>query len=418
MASLEGKKILLGVTGGIAAYKAADLCRQLTRKGCLVRVVMTRGATEFVSPLTFQALSGNPVHTELLDSDAEAGMGHIELAKWPDLILIAPATANIISLYAHGQASDLLTTLLLATQSKVAIAPAMNQAMWRHPITQLNIEKLRDSLAGTCEIWGPDEGAQACGDTGPGRLLEPEELAHRVVEFFDNKNLQQNKKTDLTGTRVVITAGPTREAIDPVRYISNHSSGKMGYALAAAFSASGAEVVLVSGPVDISAPMGVRCIQVTSACEMLSVAEEAVSDGCDIFVAAAAVADYRVETVASSKMKKKGDSDLVLKLCQNPDIVASIAAKPDKPFVVGFAAETNDLLAYAKAKMEKKNLDMIIANDVSKKGIGFNSDRNAVHVLCREQMVELPEQSKAALSQKIVEIIAARASQVAPGKSV
>lgn len=408
IASLENRKILLGVTGGIAAYKAADLCRQLTKNGYHVRVVMTRGATEFVSPLTFQALTGNPVHTELLDPEAEAGMGHIELAKWPDLVLVAPATANFISLYAHGQASDLLSTVLLATEAEVAIAPAMNQAMWRHPLTRKNIETLEHLPLGICRIWGPDDGVQACGDTGPGRMLEPLDIVGRVEDFFSRRAVAGKAEDSLFGRRVVITAGPTREAIDPVRYISNHSSGKMGYALAAAFRNLGAEVVLVSGPVEISAPAGVRCVPVTSACEMLASVERELSAGCDILVAAAAVADYRVENVASSKLKKKGKEDLELHLCQNPDIVATVAAREDKPFVVGFAAETDNLLEHARSKMKKKNLDMIIANDVSQTGIGFNSDRNAVHVLCAKQELELPEQNKSVLAGRLAEIIVSR----------
>lgn len=393
-------KVLLCVTGGIAAYKSAELCRALVKSGCEVRVVMSAGAQAFVSPLTFQALSGNPVHSDLLDPAAEAGMGHIELAKWPDLILVAPASAHFIASYAQGLAGDLLGTLLLASEAPVALAPAMNQAMWRHPLTQKNLASLQSLLAERIQILGPDSGEQACGDVGLGRMLEPEQI---VAELFAS-----NTEPRLVGKRVVLTAGPTREAIDPVRFISNHSSGKMGYALARACQQAGAEVVLVSGPVAIAPPEGVKLCRVESAREMLAEVERELSHGCDIFIATAAVADYRPELVADQKMKKQGAGGLSLTMVQNPDIVATVATRKDRPFVVGFAAETNNVLAYAKAKLHKKSLDMVVANDVSKAGLGFNSDDNEVQIVCADQVLELPAASKQVLAGKIVALLTER----------
>ena len=361
MTRLTQKRILLGITGGIAAYKAAELCRKLIAAGADVRVAMTPAATTFITPLTLQALSGNPVHTELLDPEAEAGMGHIELARWADLVLVAPASADFISRLVNGQADDLLTTCILATKSPIAVAPAMNQQMWAAETTLQNIEKAKQL---GIHLLGPDSGQQACGDIGFGRMLEPEVLAESAAELFETKAL--------TGKTVVITASTTREAIDPVRYISNHSSGKMGYAIATAAAEAGANTILISGPTQLPCPDRVTRINVESAKEMLS-ACEAHALGADSFIATAAVADYGVDA-AEQKIKKSADS-LTLTLHKNPDILATIAQHEQRPrFVVGFAAETNDVIRYATSKLEKKQLNAIVANDVSQEGIGFNSD--------------------------------------------
>jgi len=402
--SLSGKKILLGITGGIAAYKSAELCRELKKVGADVRVVMSRGATEFITPLTMQALSGNPVHLELLDPSAEAGMGHIELAKWPDLIVIAPATANFIARYSQGLADDLLSTLLLASQSPVALAPAMNQAMWLNPLTQRNINQLSALFEHHLSVWGPQEGEQACGDVGPGRMLEAREIALKVEALLAS-NSNPIKSGGLSGKRVIITAGPTREAVDPVRYISNHSSGKMGYALASACREQGAEVLLISGPCQLVCPEGVECKSVVSALDMHQAVMTALAEACDVFIASAAVADYRPRHLSDKKIKKKGEADMSIALCQNPDIVANVAAIENKPFTVGFAAETNDVIAYATGKLKKKKLDMIIANDVSNPAIGFNSEFNEVVVISASEQIKLEQQSKSDLSEKIVKLI-------------
>ncbi len=396
MHRLRNKRILLGISGGIAAYKSAELVRAITAAGGDVRVVMTQGAKEFITPLTLQALSGNPVHHSLLDPEAEAGMGHIELAKWADYILIAPASANCISRLAAGAADDLLTTLCLASVAPLAIAPAMNQAMWLDASTQANIEKIQNAKA--IKMWGPDQGQQACGDVGPGRMIEPVNLALMLAQQFENKAL--------SGKTVIITAGPTREAIDPVRYISNHSSGKMGYALATAAQEAGAHVVLISGPVQLAAPDRIERIDVESAQQMLE-AVEAQLPQADIFIGAAAVADYRPADLATQKIKKNND-EMNIHLIKNPDIIATVAAKPDKPFTVGFAAETQNVLAYARGKLEKKNLDMIIANDVSNKDIGFNSDDNAIIIIDKDQEKECPQASKYQLAQQIINHITAK----------
>jgi len=396
--NLSGKRILLGLTGGIAAYKSAELCRELKKLGADVRVVMSKGAQEFITPLTMQALSGNPVHTNMLDPTAEAGMGHIELAKWPDIIVIAPATANFIARYAHGFADDLLTTLLLASTSPVALAPAMNQSMWLHPLTQSNISALKACLGEALTLLGPGIGEQACGDIGPGRMLESHELAASLVSKF------VVQEQALLGKKVVITAGPTREAIDPVRYISNHSSGKMGYALAASCRRQGAEVVLISGPTVLDAPVDVCRKNVISAQDMHDAAMLEVDEGCDLFIACAAVADYKAASVERQKIKKEAQEAgmVVLSLQQNPDIVASVANRKDRPFTVGFAAETNDLLHYAESKLKKKNLDMIVANDVSKVDVGFNSDHNEVYVVTNGESVKIDRASKSSIAEKIV----------------
>ena len=393
---MSQKRILLGVTGGIAAYKSAELVRLLKKAGHSVRVVMTGGAEAFVTPLTFQALSGEPVRTSLLDPEAEAGMGHIELAKWAELVLVAPASANFIARLANGMADDLLTTVCCATEAPIVLAPAMNQAMWANARTRRNLALLEQD--GQISLWGPDAGDQACGDTGPGRMLEARAIAERV----DTPAAQL-----LAGQVVVVTAGPTREAIDPVRYISNHSSGKMGYALAAAARAAGARVILISGPVNLPAPSGVEVRSAISAREMLSETENAVAGGCDIFVATAAVADYRPESEAARKMKKTRE-ELSLTLVRNPDILATVAGRSSPPFTVGFAAETNDVESYARDKLKRKKLNMIVANDVSQPDVGFNSDRNTVTVFWPDGQIALENDTKTALAARLVELIAQR----------
>lgn len=395
MGRLNNRQILLGVTGGIAAYKAAELVRRLQDQGAEVRVVMTRAAQEFITPLTMQALSGNPVHTDLLDPAAEAAMGHIELARWADLVLVAPASADFIARLAHGHADDLLTTLCLATAAPIALAPAMNQGMWRDSATQANIDRLRER---NIALFGPAEGSQACGDIGPGRLLEVDQLVSLTIDLFPSRALE--------GQRVIITAGPTREALDPVRYISNHSSGKMGFALARAAADAGARVTLIAGPVALQTPERVRRVDVESAQQMFE-ATLARLDDCDIFIAAAAVADYRPQRVAEQKIKKQNE-ELTLTLVRNPDIVAAVAAHSPKPYTVGFAAETERVRDHARDKLERKNLDLIIANDVAGEGIGFNSDNNAVTVLWRSGELAIGERSKSQLARDLIEIIASR----------
>ncbi|MFM2579357.1 bifunctional phosphopantothenoylcysteine decarboxylase/phosphopantothenate--cysteine ligase CoaBC [Vibrio fortis] len=395
MQTLAGKKILLGISGGIAAYKCAELTRRLIERGAQVQVVMTHAAKEFITPLTMQAVSGRPVSDSLLDPAAEASMGHIELAKWADLVLLAPATADLIARMAAGMGNDLLTTLVLATDSPVAVSPAMNQQMYAHPATQENIATLKRR---GCHIWGPAAGEQACGDVGMGRMLEPMQLVHRCENFFQRKPLE--------GRSVLITAGPTREAIDPVRYISNHSSGKMGYALAEAAVKLGATVTLVSGPVALATPEGVTRVDVESAQQMFD-AVMGSAPRHDVFISCAAVADYRPHTVAEQKLKKvDGTDDMSIEMVKNPDIVASVASMTqDRPFTVGFAAETQDVEKYARGKLEKKNLDMICANDVSVEGQGFNSNNNALNLYWNDGDKSLPLESKEALSFKILEQI-------------
>ena len=361
------KNILVAVTGGIAAYKSAILVRRLKDYGFDVRVVMTKGAQAFVTPLTFQALSGHPVHTALLDSEAEAGMGHIELAKWAELLLVAPASCDVIAKFAHGLADDLLSTLYLATAAPVWVVPAMNQQMWSAHATQRNLNILRQDAV---TVIMPDAGEQACGDVGLGRMPEPEYLAKQVDKYFKQPQLLQ-------GRHVVITAGPTREAIDPVRYISNHSSGKMGFALAEACINAGARVTLIAGPVSLATPKGVERVDVVSADDMLEQSLKHVNS--DVFIATAAVADYKVEKVASQKIKKTGET-LTLNFVKNPDIVATMAKQSKRPFMVGFAAETQNIEDYANGKLVNKKLDMIACNDVSRGDIGFGADDNAMTV--------------------------------------
>lgn len=389
------RNIVLGVSGGIAAYKSAELIRQLKTRGADVRVVMTRGAREFITPLTLQALSGHPVHGELLDPEAELGMGHIELARWADLLLVAPATADLLARLAQGRADDLLTTVALATPAPQLLAPAMNQQMWRSAATQANIQVLRDR---GIRLIGPAAGEQACGDVGPGRMEEPASIAAAAENLFASGLL--------AGKRVLITAGPTREALDPVRFISNHSSGRMGFALARAAVEAGAATTLISGPVNLQTPDHVQRIDVTSAEDMLQASLDQLPH-CDIFIACAAVADYRPASIAGDKIKKSSEV-MSLELVRNPDIVASVAAHPQRPFTVGFAAETRDLLGYARDKLQRKGLDMIVANDVSAEGIGFNSDENAVTVLWGEGEQSLPRSGKQQIARDIIELVARR----------
>lgn len=393
MQTLAGKKILLGISGGIAAYKCAELTRRLIERGAQVQVVMTKAAKEFITPLTMQAVSGRPVSDSLLDPAAEASMGHIELAKWADLVLLAPATADLIARMSAGMGNDLLTTLVLATDSPIAVSPAMNQQMYRNVATQENIATLaRRGM----HIWGPAAGEQACGDIGPGRMLEPMQLVGLCEQFFQPKLL--------AGKSVLITAGPTREAIDPVRYISNHSSGKMGFALANAAAQLGAKVTLISGPVSLNTPAGVERINVASAQEMYA-AVTTHAPNRDAFISCAAVADYRPENVASQKLKKTENNDqMTINMVKNPDIVATVANMTEqRPFTVGFAAETNDVATYARGKLVKKNLDMICANDVSVEGQGFNSNDNAITLFWSQGELALALESKEALSFKILE---------------
>ena len=395
-------KIVLAITGGIAAYKSALLARLLVKEGFEVRVIMTQGAQQFITPLTLQALTGNEVHTELLDTHAELGMGHIELAKWADLVLIAPASANTLARLAMGMADDLLATVCLATTAPVMVAPAMNQQMWAHPAVQLNVQTLSDM---GYEMIEPDSGVQACGDVGAGRLPEPEILLRRVLNFKAKLMVPQS----LVGKKVTITAGPTVEAIDPVRFLSNHSTGKMGFALARACRDAGAEVTLIAGgKVDLITPLDVQRVNVLSANDMLQAANQSAAAGCDIFIATAAVADYRTRDAAPQKIKKTQD-EMTLDLVKNPDILATISHTYPDMFMVGFAAETQDVEKYARGKLASKDLDMIACNDVSRKDIGFASDENAMTVFFADKYQQEPEAldkaSKDDIAQQLVALI-------------
>jgi len=395
VAKLQHKRILLGVTGGVAAYKAAEILRQCQKLGAEVRVVMTPAATEFIAPLTFQALSGLPVHTQLLDAEEEAGMGHINLARWADVVLVAPASADFIARLASGLANDLLTTILLATEKKIMLAPAMNRAMYSDLNTQENLNKLESQGV---TVLGPGEGVQACGDVGLGRMLEPESLVKSIVEYFNTG--------ELAGLSVLLNAGPTREAIDPVRYISNHSSGKMGFALAQACVDAGAQVTLVAGPVHLGTPSGLERIDVISAKDMA----EAVllkTGAADIFIAAAAVADYTPVELVGNKIKKNSQ-EMQLNLVKTTDILATVAALSKPPFCVGFAAETDNLEVYAKGKLVNKSLDMIAANWVGQVSGGFNSDDNALSVYWADGKQQLESMPKPALARELVALIAKR----------
>jgi len=388
-------RILLGVTGGIAAYKSAELVRRLKERGADVQVVMTAGAQHFVTPLTFQALSGRPVRSDLWDEAAEAAMGHIELARWPDRILVAPASADFLARLAHGLANDLLTTLCLATDVPLRVAPAMNRLMWANPATQANVAALR---ARGVEVLGPAAGEQACGETGPGRMVEPGELADLILAGPAVAGV-------LRGRKVIVTAGPTRERIDPVRFITNRSSGKMGYAVAEAARDAGAEVVLVTGPVNVPAPRGITCVNVETAEQMMG-AVNAHLPGADIFIAAAAVSDYRPVQISAEKIKKTSES-MVLSLTRTPDILATVAAGSPRPFVVGFAAETQNVERNALTKLESKRLDMIAANRVGD-GLAFDCDDNALTVYWPGGRRELPRASKSRLAADLIGVIAER----------
>lgn len=399
---LQDKRILLGVTGGIAAYKAAELARLLTGAGAEVQVVMTGAATEFVGPLTFQALTGRAVRSALFDPAHEAAMGHIELARWADLILIAPASANTLARLANGLADDLLSTLCLASPAPIAVAPAMNQQMWRAPATAENIARL---VARGVHVWGPESGEQACGDVGPGRMREPADLLADVQHLLLGGRLN--------GLRALVTAGPTREPVDPVRYIGNRSSGKMGYAVAEALAAEGAEVTLVSGPVELPAPRGVQRVMVETA-EQMQQAVMARIAGCGLFVATAAVADYRPASPAGQKLKKDADA-MSVDLVKNPDILAAVAASDGAPFTVGFAAETEHLAEFAEAKRRAKGVDMIAANRVGE-GLAFGTDDNALRVSWEGGSVELPRTDKKRLARQLVQLIAERLHAQAPAE--
>ncbi len=393
MGSPAPHRVLLGVTGGIAAYKSAELVRRLRDRDVDVQVVMTDGAREFVTPMTFQALSGRPVRSTLWDAAAEAAMGHIELARWPDRILIAPASADFLARLAHGLADDLLTTLCLATDRPIAVAPAMNRLMWANAATQDNIAQLASRGV---RVLGPAEGDQACGEVGAGRMLEPLDLVEEILLLPPGDGA-------LAGRKVLITAGPTRERIDPVRFITNRSSGKMGFAVAQAARDAGAEVVIVSGPVNVATPRGVRRVDVETAEQMMS-AVNANLAGTDIFIAAAAVSDYRPLQVAAEKIKKTSDS-LVLPLSRTTDILASVSAGTPRPFVVGFAAETQNVERNALAKLEGKNLDLIAANQVGE-NLGFDQDDNALTVYWKGGKRELLLCSKSQLAGQLVALIA------------
>ena len=388
---LDGKKIVLGVTGSIAAYKAADLIRLLIKAGAEVKVVMTQAASEFITPLTMQTLSGSPVAMTLLDADEESTMGHIQLARWADWVLIAPASANTLAGLAHGRTEDLLTALCLATTAPIAVAPAMNNKMWSNGATQTNLATIADR---GILVLGPATGEQACGEQGEGRLLEPEllitELSHLILP------------TKLSGKRVVVTAGPTHEPIDPVRFIGNRSSGKMGFAIATAAAQAGAEVILITGPVALATPPEVQRVDVETAQQMFEAIEKI--EQIDIFIGCAAVADYRPEQYSESKLKKAVETQRAIQVTENKDIIAAVAQRQVKPFIVGFAAETDDIINYAKDKMERKQLDMIAANLVGK-GLGFGVDTNTLYVFWQQGEALLPLALKSHLARDLMRLI-------------
>ncbi len=393
MNTLDHKRILLGITGGIAAYKSAELVRRLREQGAELRVVMTRSAERFIGALTLHALCGHPVFTE---GRAESpAMAHIELARWADLILIAPASAHLLARLAHGLADDLLSSTCLAAQVPLALAPAMNREMWLAAATQSNRELLE---ARGAHILGPESGDQACGEVGPGRMLEPADLVAGLNELFASGAL--------AGLHVVITAGPTREAIDPVRFLSNYSSGKMGYALARAAREAGARVTLISGPVSLTVPAGVEPVAVTSAAEMQAAVMQRVND-CDVFVAAAAVADFCVAGPMAQKLKRAAQP-ITLHLMPTPDVLAAVVAVPKPPFTVGFAAETEHLLEQARRKLAAKSVDMLVANQVGRPGLGFDSDDNEVHVLWPGGVRHLAKDTKERLARTLITLIAQR----------
>ena len=396
MNSLSNKNILLGVTGGIAAYKAAEIVRNLKKSGAQVRVLMTDASKEFITPLTMQALSGNPVSSNLLDTEAEAAMGHIELAKWADAILVAPCTANSLARLASGAGDDLLTAVSLAFDGNFCVAPAMNQAMWRDKRTQENIKSIQ---AKDIKVFGPDSGEQACGDTGLGRMMSPEMLVDLMSNLFSSGSLEKKK--------IVITAGPTQEPIDPVRYITNKSSGKMGYAIAQSALDLGAEVILISGPVQINPPSNLHLVNVKTAEDMYKAAMHH-SKKSDVFIGTAAVADYKPSEVKGSKIKKGQKDTLRISMRENKDILKAVSKLSPKPFVVGFAAETEDLIENAKKKLVNKELDLIVANDVSNEAIGFDSDENEVTLLTGSEELELTIASKDKISRTLLDFISGK----------
>jgi len=388
----RNKRVLVGITGGIAAYKSPELVRRLAERGADVRVVMTQAATEFITPLTLQAVSGHPVIQHLLDADAESGMGHIELARWAEMIIVAPATANFMAKVAHGEADDMLSTLVLASEAELVIAPAMNQQMWQNPATQDNLAVLRGREV---RIIGPGTGDQACGETGPGRMTEPEDIAQQL--------LGDGVPQRLAGKKVVITAGPTWEPIDPVRGITNHSSGKMGFAIADAARDFGADVVLVCGPVNLNGPRGVERIDVETAAQMYDKVLTHIENS-KIFIGVAAVADYRPAVVEDQKIKKSTD-EMTIKLIKNPDILSAVAQHDNRPFTVGFAAETENLVENARKKLQSKKVDVIVANDVSEKHGAFGNDSNAVTLIHKEGEINLGRTDKYHLAVQIIENI-------------
>ncbi len=395
MQALGNKKILLGITGGIAAYKSAELVRLLVKAGAELRVVMTPSARKFVQPLTYQALSGHRVYVDLFDAEADSAMDHIELARWCDLLLVAPASADFLAKMNSGYADNLLLTLCLASKNPVAVAPAMNRQMYANPATRDNLKQLEMRQV---RIWGPDAGEQACGDVGPGRMLEPVHLLDNIETHFSPGKLE--------GVEMLLTAGPTREAIDPVRYISNHSSGKMGYAIADAALAQGAKVTLVSGPVSLTPPPGATLLRVESAREMYDAVMGHVAR-CDIFLACAAVSDYRVEQAVDHKIKKSGES-MSLRLVPNADILADVSALERRPFCIGFAAETHDVEKYALDKMERKNLDMIAANRVGDGNSGFETDFNQLEVFWRDGRHSIDRAGKNEIAKRLIDLVSER----------
>ena len=395
MIRLSNKRILLCVTGGIAAYKTAELTRLFKKNGAEVRIIMTQSAQEFVTPLTLQAVSGNQIHYSLLDEEAELGMGHIELAKWADVILIAPCTAESLARLAQGRANDLMSAVILASDAQLFIAPAMNVKMWEDKVTQKNLEalKLKDVL-----FIGPDSGEQACGDIGEGRMSEPDFIALQIAKSFTS--------SVFNGKKILITAGPTKEAIDPVRYLTNNSSGKMGYALAEIAYLSGAEVNLISGPVNIKPIEGVKLININTADEMLNEVKALITN-MDIFIGCAAVADFKPVDFHKSKIKKDHNDEMSLKLIKNPDILQYASDHMKEKLVIGFSAETDNVIENAKIKLLKKNLNMIICNDVSNKEIGFDSDNNEVHLITLDDVVKLTKTSKLKIAKQIIKSIEA-----------
>jgi len=398
MATLVNKRILLGITGGIAAYKSADLARRLREAGAAVRVVMTDAACEFITELTLQAVSGHPVYRKLLDSEAEAAMSHIQLARWADAILVAPASADFLARLAQGRGDDLLTTVCLASAVPLAVAPAMNQQMWRNPATEANTATLQRR---GIRVFGPAEGSQACGDVGPGRMLEPAELATLTAGLFETGALD--------GLNVLITAGPTWEALDPVRGLTNKSSGKMGYAVAEAAAEAGAQVTLISGPVALAPPERITTLRVTSAQEMHDAVHERISSAA-IFIGIAAVADYRPASVAEQKFKKTAER-LTIELVRNPDILASVAALKPAPFTVGFAAETEHLEAAARTKLAAKGVALIAANLVGGSEGGFGTDENRLLLVDHDGTTELPLAPKTQLARTLIQYIAIQYQQ-------